>query len=334
MSLFKSESRGLGSSCSPNLMLFLALLLAVVLLLMPLSLGISLGSQALENAAHAPLFAVVALLALRARRHARPGMVLTLKDYLVVWGLMVLFGALTEIAQGFTGRDPSLEDLANDALGAALALAGTACLRREQFVTARPACWIVPALIAVGALLYAAPPLWSAAAYAQRWIQRPVLWQWRTPLDDYFISHAGTQVYRIPAAACLSDPATPMPAGQALWIALDSGRYPGLWLDEPYPDWRGYRTLLIDLANPGAEPVPLTLRVHDARHNYHYDDRYNETFELPPRQRTRLQIALRDIERAPRGRPLDLARVAGLMIFRAEPAASAAICLLSIQLER
>ncbi len=252
--MFKSESRGLGANCTPNLMLFLAVLVAVVLLLMPLPLGNSRGSQALENAAHAPLFAVVALLALRARRHARSGSALPFRDYLAVWGLMVLLGALTEIAQGFTGRDPSLEDLANDALGAALALVGAACLRRETFVTARPARWVVPALMSVGAFLYAAPPLWTAAAYAQRWIQRPVLWQWRTPLDDYFVSHAGSQVDRVPAAACLSDPAAPVRAGQALRIALDSGRYPGLSLDEPYPDWRGYRTLLIDLANPGAEP--------------------------------------------------------------------------------
>ncbi len=334
MSIYKSESRGLGSNRTPSLMLFLALLLTVVLLLMPLPLGNSLGSQALENAAHAPLFAVVASLALRARRYAGSGMALPLRDYLAVWNLMALLGALTEIAQWFTGRDASLVDLANDALGAALALTGTAYLRRETFVTARPACWIVPVLLAVGALLYAAPPLWTAAAYAQRWIQRPVLWQWRTPLDYYFVSHADSQVDRVPAVACISDPATPMPAGQALRIALDSRPYSGLSLVEPYPDWRGYRTLLIDLANPGAEPVSLTLRVHDVQHNYRYDDRYNETFELPPRRRTRLQIALGDIERAPRGRKLDLAQVAGIMLFRAEPAASAAICLLSIRLER
>jgi hypothetical protein len=85
-------------------------------------------------------------------------------------------GTLTEVASVRRTR-ASLEDLANDALGAALALAVMAWLRHETFVTVQPARWIVPTLIAVGALLYAAPPLWSAAAYAQRWIRRPVLWQ-------------------------------------------------------------------------------------------------------------------------------------------------------------
>ncbi len=319
---------------TPKLMLLLGLLLTGVLLLVPWPLGHSLGSEALENAAHAPLFAVVASLALRARRSVRGDLTLPLRDYIAIWGLMTLLGALTEAVQAFVGRDASLEDLANDALGAALALAVTACLRHESFVTAKPAHWIALALIAVGALLYAAPPLWSAAAYAQRWIQRPVLWQWRTPLDDYFVSHSATQINRVPASACISDPAEPLAGRQALWIVLDSSPYPGLTLDEPYPDWHGYRTLAIDVVNPGAEPVPLTLRVDDALHNHHYDDRYTGTFELPARQRTRLQIALHDIERTPSGRNLDLTRVANLMIFRAGPAASAAMCLLSIQLER
>jgi len=332
--MFKSVVRGLVPHPTPRLTLFLGLLLAAVLLLVPLPPGHSLGSEALENAAHAPLFAVLAALALRARRAGRGDRPMYLRDYLTVWGLVTLFGALMEIVQGFVGRDPSLEDLANDALGAGLALTVTAWLRHESFVTARPARWIAGALIAVGVLLYAAPPLWSAAAYAQRWVQRPVLWQWRTPLDEYFISDSNAQINRVPASACLAKPAAPLPGGQALWIVLDAGPYPGLTLDEPYPDWRGYQTLAIDVVNPGAEPVPLSLRVDDAPHNHHYDDRYTGTFELPGRQRTRLHVALRDIEQTPSGRKLDLARIANLMIFRAGPAVGEAVCLLSIQLQR
>lgn len=321
------------SNPTPRLRLILGLLLSGILLLLPWPMGHSLGSEALENAAHAPLFAVVASLALRARRSVRADLTLRLRDYLAVWGLMTLLGALTEVVQALVGRDASLEDLANDALGAALAVAVTACLRRETFVTARPASWIVPALIAAGTLAYAAPPLWSAAAYAQRWMQRPVLWQWRTPLDGYFLSHSNSRITPVPASACLADAAAPLPGGQALWIVLDSGPYPGLTLDEPYPDWRGYRALAIDVANPGAEPVPLTLRVDDALHNHHYEDRYTGTFELPARKRTRLQIALREIERTPSGRNLDIARVASLMVFRAGPAPGSAMCLFSIELE-
>lgn len=247
---------------------------------------------------------------------------------------MVLLGALTEVAQAFVGRDASLEDFANDALGAVLALAIAAWLRQEAFVAANLGRWIALALIAVGAVLYAAPPLWSAAAYAQRWMQRPVLWQWRSPLDGYFVSHSTAQIRRVSASACLSDLAAQAPRGHALWITLDSGPYPGLTLDEPYPDWREYRTLAIDVANPGADPVPLSLRVDDALHNHHYDDRYTGIFELPAHQRTHLQIALRDIERTPSGRKLDLSRVATLIVFRDGPAAGEAMCLFSIELER
>jgi hypothetical protein len=90
---------------------------------------------------------------------------------------------------------------------------------------------------------------------------------------------------------------------------------PGLQLFEPEPDWRGHSVLKIDLVNPGDRSLRLVVRVHDAMHDQRHEDRFNRAFTLAPGSRRVLEIPIDDIESAPRGRPLDLSRVAAIGLF-------------------
>ena len=106
-----------------------ASLLALALLQLPLPFGGSLWAQTLENAAHAPLFGLLALLIHRAVGRRVAGGLQSARGYVASWLATVGIGAVTEIAQGFMGRDAAVIDLANDAFGAAFALAAMAWWR-------------------------------------------------------------------------------------------------------------------------------------------------------------------------------------------------------------
>jgi len=97
-------------------------------------------------------------------------------------------------------------------------------------------------------------------------------------------------------------------------LDLAPGKYPGLDFEEPYPDWRGYRTLALTIVSDLDAPLTMTVRIHDARHNRRLEDRFNRRLVVQPGENT-FRIPIDEIRRAPRGREMDLARIRGIMIF-------------------
>ncbi len=84
--------------------------------------------------------------------------------------------------------------------------------------------------------------------------------------------------------------------------------------DEPYPDWRGYRRLLVTIVSDLDAPLSLVIRVHDAAHDQRSKDRFNRSLTIAPGV-NRFSIALDDIERAPDRRRMDMRRIRGVLIF-------------------
>lgn len=163
----------------------------------------------------------------------------------------------------------------------------------------RTATWIAN----LAAVLACIPLLWTLSAYLYRHAQFPQLWHVDSVLLNRF-SH---------------------------W---QGGEYPGLVLDEVPADWRASRALAITVRNPGAAPASFTVRVHDATHDHSHDDRFNRTFQLAANSTGDFRIPLDDISGAPAGRSLDLAAVAGIIIFQAGPEAGPAISPVEIRLDQ
>lgn len=109
--------------------------------------------------------------------------------------------------------------------------------------------------------------------------------------------------------------------------------WPGVLLVEPKRNWTRYQTLVVDLENPNGVALPLGLRVHDRAHDQAYRDRFNREFELAPHSRRALRVPLSAIESAPRGRRMDMQRIAGLAVFRLRADAPQVLLLHSIRLE-
>jgi VanZ family protein len=123
------------------------------------------------------------------------------------------------------------------------------------------------------------------------------------------------------------------PAGDALArLSLRPGRYPGLFLDEPYPDWRAFDRLVFRAAMDADQSITLTLRINDARHNGRYADRFNIRLDITPGDH-RIEIPLETIRSAPEGRKMDLGHIRGIGVFAFQLNRPTHVCLSAFRLE-
>lgn len=269
----------------------------------------------LQKLAHPVTFGALALLFLTLLRRQPPR---PFGAYVVALILTVLCGAGTEVAQAFVDRDPSVLDVLRDTLGATTALAGFATLVPGSDARGRGGWRAIGALLALlGFAIMVTPISISLAAYGRRDLLFPTLFESCSCLDYYFLSVKGANIDVVPSTGPTSSP-----CGRALRVTLSAAPYAGITLEEPYPNWRTANTLILDLRNPGEIDLPLETRVHDATHNFQFDDRFNREFTLRAHERLEIAIPIGEIEHAPAGRLLDLSRVAGVAVFRARGAAT------------
>jgi hypothetical protein len=267
--------------------------------------GQSRLSQALQNAAHAPAFCILALIFMQMRRGS--------PSYLQTFMFCAVLGVGIEGVQALIGRDASGEDALADSLGALAGLAAYASTKTQKMsVPLRIAC-----LTSLG--IATAPLAWCITAYINREARFPTIAEFHSPLDLYFFKS--------------QKPEFQIRGDSALLVPLPTGPWPGITLEEPAPNWEGYGFLVTDVANPNDATLSLTIRVHDRAHNQEQDDRYNQSFDLPPRARKQLRIPLAAIRNAPQARSMDMTRIAGLIIFGKPDVAGYSLVLNRIALE-
>ncbi len=290
-----------------------------------------------HNFAHVLVFAVLGLVLSRTLRRAGsppPGRaVVTLAS--LAAGLV--FGAGTEYAQGFLGGTPSWGDVARDMLGTAVGSSLAFALEPAVTRSARRALWAAALL---GGVAGGWPLATTLLDYRVRNALFPVLLDPGEPRSLSFALPFGSELFVEPLPSGLrrlepvaGGAAAPAPA-KAIRIPLDRGTWPGVSLHEPVHDWRGWRALVVELANPTDTPLHIVVRVNDRAHDNRFEDRYNRGVELPPRTRGRVEFPVADIGRAPQGRPMDLAQVEKIVIFHGGPAPGRAFYLERLSLVR
>jgi len=271
----------------------------IALLLLPLP-GVS-GRQhwsalfsELENLGHPLAFGMLAHLSFRLLRSRLPAPARL--PYVLVLLAAAVFGLASEVLQRYVGRDAEWIDVFGDVLGASFVLLLHA--RREHPGSRLPA-----TAAAVVVLIATAPLFWTVAAYAYRTAQAPLLWRADARLFQRFSQ-------------------------------VKSGTYPGLVIEEPLPDWSGYRTLVIHVRNLHDVTAPIVVRVHDRRHNQESEDRYNQSFELAADAHETLRIPLEGIRQAPHGRQMDLTAIRGVVVFQTAANVPLSFAVSEIRLER
>jgi len=284
----------------------------------------------LRDFAHGPVFAGVAWITiLLLKTHGEPKQT-RYRKYWAALTIAVTLGCAVELVQALTGRGASLGDVITNTLGAVFGLSVASLFdHRMAHRFHRRGVSLTTAVLTAGLLIY--PLADSGVGYLNRARRMPDLLVPERTVDMRFVR---------PGSSWLTPTYLPSRWSEgAVWPALEvlfkNAEYSGLNLFEPYPDWRGYQTLAIDLTNPGRISIKMTVRVHDSDHNQDYYDRFNRSFELEPEMRQVIRIPLQDIQNAPKGRELDMSAIAGLGMFttQGEEVAGEMIYLTRIWLE-
>ena len=298
------------------LLLGLFVLAAAALLYMPLPIPPTHAGRIIENAGHMPLFFIGTLFALSILRHHWELAGARLYAYSGLIGAAA--SVASELLQKAVHRDPSWEDVLIDLLGVVCALAVHAVVdRREKLTTATRATSALVALFCIAAYLY--PIINMARAYLHRDGQFPVLASFDSRVELLLMQRYGVNCDVISGV---------------LEVEFVRRVFPGFTFKEPVPDWRRYKTLVIDAENPEAEYVlHLGVRVHDAGHGSEYSDRFNRKFDVGPGERRSLRIPLDDIHRAPRNRLMNMAQISDVTLFRTKEDGSQRLRLHGIRLE-
>jgi hypothetical protein len=219
--------------------------------------------------------------------------------------LALLLGAGTELLQACIGREATWQDLGNDLLGCLLVLVFTAQLKTKLRLWQL---WLlrIPVLLIVGWVVL--PFLKVAVDDLVAKQQFPLLSGFETPLE--LGRWGGNSSRRLDRQFIYSGAAS-------LRVDLNTDRYSGLTLKHFPGDWSRHRALRFQLYNPQAEEFELHFRIHDQQHrenNNRYTDRFNTSLLLQPGW-TELEFPLATVARAPRGRQMDLSKIAGIVLF-------------------
>jgi hypothetical protein len=297
------------------ILLIAFVLVAAALLFVPLPIPRSYAGRTIENAGHVPLFLIGTLFILAILRHDLK--VEGARLYALAGAIGVGCGLLSEVIQRPLRRDASWEDVFADAVGVLLGLALFACFDRRsglRGVTRAAAALIVAACT----FMYLEPIVSMVRAYLYRDAQFPVLASFDSRVELYWIVGYGIRRE-------IHD--------GALDVQFDAKTFPGFSFHEPVPDWRRFRTLVIDVENPAAEALKLGVRVHDIGRGREFIDRFNRSFGLAAQERRELRIPLEDIRHGPRKRLIDMGQISDVTLFRLHDSPSQRLRLHSMRLE-
>ena len=268
------------------------------------------------NAAHAPAFAMITLLMVKMQRRIANPSTGVLRDYSVALVAAIVLGAVVELIQLATGRDASIGDLARDALGAVAALGVFSLF--DPHLDARPRrrpIRIAGALLALAATTAIIVPVaWTGFAYLQRQRAFPTLVDFDSPVSEYFVrAYSAVTVERNPLPGSLASEAADV---IGLHAVMTGNHGWGIALWEPYPDWRGYEHIALDLANPTDTPLLLQVHIRDQGQSRDRQSGYVGRIEVRPRSRQAHRIALKDLTGADGRARVDISRVHSIVLRR------------------
>ncbi|NQD37088.1 VanZ family protein [Permianibacter sp. IMCC34836] len=281
-------------------LLVASLLVALYLLLVQDKIALpNRAAAALWDLAHLPLFFLLTVIFDHSvlKRHPRRA---------AVWlqlllPPLVVFAIGTELLQSLTNREPSLGDVITDSVGIGLA---TLWLASSRYVGAGWKKMLRGIVFAIAASLLIQPGVLLWADYHIKH-NFPMLSDFESIIDssNWSLGKRSAEQAR--------------DGRHSLKIVFPTQLYSGTTLRHFPTDWSAYKTLHLSVFNPGNDTLPLSLRIHDRKHELGeqpYHDRFNYNFAAGPGW-TDVQLPINRIASGPRDRKLDLGQLAALRLF-------------------
>jgi VanZ family protein len=301
-------------------LLFVVLITTTIILL-----GIKLPGESrlifsLQDSGHFLIFTLLTLVTLWSTDKVKK------RSIWLVMTLILSFGILIEFVQHLIGRDPSLYDVLMDLLGIIAGVVLYLGLIRRSLSP-----YLAMIILVLLTLSAFSQPMQWLYVYQLRAEQFPNL----VNLDSYFSRQllegsGGGEIYPIPLPKDQGIPAD-LGTDSCVYVSLVKGRWPGVDMQEPEPDWRDYKTLEVGIYSDQVEDMTLVLRVHDQDHNRKYSDRFNRRLPVQPGY-NHFSLPLSEIAQGPKGRTMDMGAISDVMIFAPQKYLGRGFCLLSMGL--
>ena len=291
--------------------------------------------KAFYDFCHFPLFGAVAILLLYlVRQLGEPRGWSVGRQYGTACIGAVTLGALTEGVQSLSsGRFAEWADLYRDVSGAVAAL-GFSVTYDARF-TGRVATWrlaprkhLVHAGVGLLVVIALSPVVAWTYAYWDRATRFPSLVQFSSAWEMVFVKGNDCTIQIVPPPSSWEKSRVDT-VGH---MVCTPAHYPGLRLEEPYPDWRGYSHFRVEVYSELPVAQSLTIRIDDAHHHHEYADRFNRAITITPGL-NHIHILLDDIRHAPLGRELDLGAIRNVMLFAIRPPEEFSLYVDNIRLE-
>ncbi len=275
-------------------------LIIVGLLFMPLATA-NLWWREVFNSGHVILFVFISYI-LYFWLSATFRFTSTAVTYLVVLLMCLLLGIAIEALQGLLQREASVDDLYRNFFGIIAGL-GLVSLTRQKSLFNK----ILMLLFSLAFLLAGSSSFFQISWHT---IQRdnvfPVILDFNAGWSGSFVRFNRAEMELSPGKA--GD------KSRLFRIRFDTGRFPGVSIIEPAPDWSAYRYLRFKVASGSENDTDLILRIHDKSHDQNYQDRFNKKLIIHPGLND-IVIPLAQIEKGPVNRDLDLTNITGLILF-------------------
>ncbi len=227
---------------------------------------------------------------------------------------------LTEVLQSFTEtRQSEISDIVHDLVGAMCGLA--MFFTYDQQLLGKLAEWrdfprhrIIRLCVVVVLGITLVPVLGWTYAYWDRASRFPSLLKFSSSWEMKFVrtSESKLQVVVPPQGWNKSV------EDKVGLVVFHPKTYPGIRIDEPYPDWQGYTSLHIEVFSELPALQLIVIRIDDLSHNNEHADRFNKVITIVPGL-NHINISLEDIRQAPVGRELDLSAIKAVILFAVSP---------------
>jgi VanZ family protein len=288
---------------------------------------------AIFDGAHAPvlgMFALAVLISIPSLgilRHHRRG-----TRYYLAFGITLLFGVLTEGLQYLTGGDAEPTDILRDMIGAAAFLLFAYSFEHRIFQRSASAFYLRSGFRMAAILIFATayiPTFALLSDYARRNASFPTLFDFQLPWEQTFLRRSNCDVVLKPFPTESGNPSGRL----AAYLTFHPATYPGIAVQEPYPDWSGYALLSFRVFSELQVPVAIALRIDDVHHNNEYYDRFNRGLIIMPGENN-ISIPIAEIRTAPKQREMDIKHIRRFLIFAVNPSKPFSLYLDTIQLQK
>ncbi len=259
--------------------------------------------QGVWNLGHIVLFMLLSIAYLNTDQLNKRSLVVKVS---VVTLASLILGTATEAIQLLVQREFSINDIANDLIGAYLGLLIHFITNKTKTTTSRYGASMLALLfLSIGFRDFAVTAMDEIALYDD------------FPVLASFESDAEIERWEFVDVYAVHDEKFSVSGNYSLKVDYLPAIYPAISLVHIKPDWRGYDQLSLSIYSLNKQDIPFEIKVHDKFHTRSqggYNDRFNKNITLKQGWNF-IKIPISEIASSPQERFMDMSKINKISLF-------------------